>query len=260
MADNTLIELYTQIILEKKPPIAKIILNRPEALNALNLELLKELDSALNEVCEDKDVRVLVISGSGRAFCAGADLRLMLQQETPTQLLDYIQFLDDVFLRLENLGKPVIASLNGYTLAGGLELMLCCDLAVASEQAILGDEHINRALMPGGGSTIRLPRIIGLRRAKELLYTGDRWNANQALQFGLVNKVVPHDKLEETVIELANKLATKSPEALKILKQVVNNSNHIDTRTAQILERIAFNAVFTTQEAQKGLQSFLSKK
>jgi len=251
--------LYSNIILLKEPPIAKITLNKPETLNALSFDLLVELDQALNEVSKNKDVKVLVITGSGRSFCAGADLKFMSRLETPKELLDYIQYLNEVFLKIENLDRLVVAGVNGYALAGGLELMLCCDLAIASEKAILGDEHINRALMPGGGSTFRLPKIIGLRRAKELLFTGDRWTAAQAFEVGLINKVVPADKLDESVNELALKLASKSSIATRLLKQVVNQASDTNRETAQKLERMAFNAVFTSHDAQEGLKSFLSK-
>jgi len=250
---------FTQIILEKKPPVAKITLNRPEALNALSPTLLSELNQALEEVEKDQQIKVVVLTGSGRAFCAGADLKFMAQTQQK-ELFDYIQMLDEVFFKLERLDKPVIAAVNGYTLAGGLELTLCCDLVVASEQAIFGDEHINRSLMPGGGSTIRLVRIIGLRRAKELLYTGDRWDAKRAYEAGLVNLVVPHEKLEEAAMELANKIASKSGFALRLMKQVVNQSLDSDKETLQTLERAAFNLVISSPEAQEGLRAFLSKK
>jgi enoyl-CoA hydratase/carnithine racemase len=250
---------FTQIILEKKPPIAKITLNRPEAMNALSPTLLNELKQALDDVEQDQQIKVVVLTGSGRAFCAGADLKFMAQAQQK-ELFDYIQMLNEVFFKVECLDKPVIAAVNGYALAGGLELTLCCDLVVASEQAIFGDEHINRGLMPGGGSTIRLARIIGLRRAKELLYTGDRWDAKRAHDTGLVNLVVPPEKLEEAAMELANKLASKSGFALRLIKQAVNRSLDSDRETLQTLERAAFNLVLSSPEAQEGLRAFLSRK
>ena len=250
---------FTQIILEKKPPIAKITLNRPEALNALSPTLLKELDQALDDVAQDQQIKVVVLTASGRAFCAGADLKFMAQAQQK-ELFDYIQMLNEVFFKLEGFAKPVIAAVNGYALAGGLELTLCCDLVIASEQAIFGDEHINRNLMPGGGSTIRLVRIIGLRRAKELLYTGDRWDAKRAYEAGLVNLIAPSEKLEEAAMELASKIASKSGFALRLMKQVVNRSMDSDKETLQTLERAAFNLVMSSPEAQEGLRAFLSKK
>lgn len=250
---------FTQIVLVKKAPIAKITLNRPEALNALSPTLLNELKQALDDVEQDQQIKVVVLTGSGRAFCAGADLKFMAQAQQK-DLLDYIQMLDEVLFKLECLDKPVIAAVNGYALAGGLELTLCCDLVVASEHAVFGDEHINRGLIPGGGSTMRLPRIIGLRRAKELLYTGDRWDAKRAYEVGLVNLVVPPEKLEEAAMELAGKLASKSSFALHLMKQAVNRSMDSDRETLQTLERAAFNLVISSPEAQEGLRSFLSKK
>ncbi len=250
---------FTQIILEKKPPLAKITLNRPEVLNALSPTLISELRQALNDVGQDQQIKVLVVTGSGRAFCAGADLKFMAQADQRA-LYDYIQSLDELLFRLECLDKPVIAAVNGYALAGGLELTLCCDLVVASEQAVFGDEHINRSLMPGGGSSMRLPRIIGLRRAKELLYTGDRWDAKRAFEAGLVNMVVPPEKLEEATRELAEKIASKSGFALRLIKQVVNQAMDSDRETLQTLERTAFNLVVSSSEAQEGLRAFLSRK
>lgn len=250
---------FTQVVLEKKPPIAKITLNRPEALNALGPTLLSELGQALKDVEQDPQIKVLVLTGSGRAFCAGADLKFMAGADQK-DLYDYIQGFDELLFRLESLDKPVIAAVNGYALAGGLELTLCCDLVVASEQAVFGDEHINRSLMPGGGSTIRLPRVIGLRRAKELLYTGDRWDAKRALEAGLVNAVVPPEKLEEAAMDLAKKIASKSGFALRLIKQAVNQSMDSHRETLQTLERAAFNLVMRSQEAQESLRAFLSKK
>ncbi len=166
---------YTNIKLEKENSVATVRLDRPEVLNALNLELLTELSCAVTEVGKDEGVKALVVRGEGSAFCAGADLTYF---ETafgaPDQLNEFIGQMNDCLFQLEELPLPVIALVHGFALAGGLELMLACDMTIAAEDACIGDQHVNFGLMPGGGSTQRLPRRVGMQRAMELLTTG-RW-------------------------------------------------------------------------------------
>jgi enoyl-CoA hydratase len=187
-----------KVLLEKRNSIAKITLNRPEALNALDEELLAELMVALEDVEKDDSVKVVVITGTGRAFSAGRDLPGVLAgREWPGGAR---------YKKLEDLSKPVIAAVNGYCYTGGFEMAMCADIIIASEKAIFGDTHARFGIIPGGGQTQRLPRQIGVKKAKELLFVCDTISAAEAERIGLVNRVVPDDKLEEAAIKfLINK-------------------------------------------------------
>ena len=198
---------YRNIILEKKNRVAKITLNRAEELNAIDKQTHLELQAALKDIEEDPEARVVVITGAGRAFCAGADLKYAVSiTDKPQELAAFGQLFYDTYGMIENLGKPVIAMVNGMALAGGIELLEACDLAVAAEDARIADQHANFGLVPAGGSTQRLPRQIGLKKAKELLLTGDWVTGKEAERLGLVNKAVPADKLEEETMKMAEKL------------------------------------------------------
>lgn len=201
-----------------------ITLNRPDTLNAITPAVVSGINAALDKA-QLSDVRAVVLTGTGRAFCAGADLKFV-RGEAGNDETALSRFLDTVLLvmnRLETFPMPVIASLNGLTLAGGLELMLCCDLVVAARSAKLGDAHANYGLLPGGGSSVRLPRKIGSTRAKYLLYTGEFVPAEQLVAAGLVNEVVDDDKLIPTTQALVAKLVSKSPLGLRRMKALVDD-------------------------------------
>jgi enoyl-CoA hydratase len=211
---------------EKRAPAAWIRLDRPAALNSLTARMIADLQVALDEAESAPDVRVLVITGAGRAFCAGADLKDMASADGSGGAAAHMGFLRRVaaaFRRIETFPKPVIAAVNGYALAGGLELALCCDLIVATRSAQLGDAHANYGLIPGGGASVRLPRKIGVNRAKYLLYTGTYLPAQTLEEWGLVNQVVDDEALEGCVTELAELLAKKSPLGLARMKQLVED-------------------------------------
>ncbi len=254
---------FDTIVLEKKEGIARITLNRPKQLNAVNEEVLLELRAAIEDIEKDDTVRVVVIAGSGRAFCAGADLAFMQGiLHDPAALREFLELWRKAYDSIQELGKPVIASINGIALAGGLELVTACDLAIASEDAQLGDQHAAVGLIPGGGNSQRLPRLIGVRKAKELLFTGDWISAKEAERIGLINRAVPADKLEETVHELARKLATeRSPLASKINKSLVNQGIQVNLSAALDLELEAAVHHFTSSEdAKEGIAAFAEKR
>ncbi|MCK4827980.1 enoyl-CoA hydratase/isomerase family protein, partial [bacterium] len=187
--DKGTIMNYENIIFEKKNGIAKITLNRPEKSNAMNRDMILEIGDALKDAEKDDTIKIVVITGSGRAFCAGIDLKFakeelgnLWQQQELFRLTNRT-----VTNAIENLSKPVIGAINGFALAGGFELMPACDLVIASEEALIGDQHINFGLVGPGGSTQRTPRLIGPRKAKEIIFTGERLSAHEAERIGLVN-------------------------------------------------------------------------
>ncbi|UCC59574.1 MAG: enoyl-CoA hydratase/isomerase family protein [Dehalococcoidia bacterium] len=248
---------FTNIVYEKKDGLAKIVLNRPDVLNALDPKTLEEMYEAVEDIENDISVRVAVITATGRAFCTGADLT-GIATIPPDKPRDYfLRLWNKVFSAVENMSVPVIAAVNGMAYAGGLELVMVCDLAIASEEAKLSDQHANRGLVPGGGASQRLPRLIGVRKAKELLYTGDRISPAEAERLGLINKVVTADKLEEATNELAQKLLAKSPMALKAVKKLVNRGMEGSLDSGLEMEMLAMTAHGTTEDFEEGVKSFL---
>jgi len=189
---------FTTIILEKDGGVGRIILNRPNAMNAMTPEMLQELEIAQRDVMDDGNIRVLIVTGQGRAFCSGADFGLIskLQGVDPKQLFEELRYIQDVITVFETMEKPVIASINGYALGGGLDMALACDFRIAAQGAKLGEQYINVGLMPDVGGTQRLPRLVGLAKAKEMIFLGDMVGAKEAEKIGLVNRVVPPEDLE----------------------------------------------------------------
>jgi enoyl-CoA hydratase len=251
---------FENLIYEKKNGIARITINRPEVRNALNIETRRELKTALEDTSEDENVKVVVITGAGdRAFCAGADIREFLEFHS-LQMREYLQLSRAVTNKIMNMEKPVIAAVNGYALGGGCELAMACDMIVASENARFGQPEIIVGLIPGGGGTQRLPRLIGEKRARELIYTGDIINAKEAERLGLVNKVVPADKLDETLNELLQKLLNRSPALLKIAKATINRSMDTTLTAGLSYELEACSLCFSTEDQKEGARAFLEKR
>jgi enoyl-CoA hydratase/3-hydroxyacyl-CoA dehydrogenase len=247
------------IILRIEEPIAWIYLNRPERLNALNMEMIKELSQVLDELELNDKVRVLIITGTGRAFSAGADITAF-QGITPFLGAVYVRRFQELFNKIELYTKPVIAALNGYTLGGGLELSMACDFRIASELAELGQPEINLGLIPGAGGTQRLPRLIGEGKAKEIIYTGERIPAKEALNLGLVNKVVPHDELLNEARRFALKLSEKPPLALLAAKYAVKFGLESNLWSGLALESSLFGLLFSTEDFIEGVSAFLEKR
>lgn len=252
----------SNIIVTVDKGIAEIRLNRPEALNSLNFPLLEEFEQALDRVQEDRAVKVVVISGAGRAFCTGADLKSVIQlfDEWP-RYVAYLYRITDVFRKVENLPLPTIARVHGYALAGGLELILCCDLAVASEQALIGDQHANVGLIAGGGGIPRLVRRIGKQPALHLLYTGAKVSGVEAQQLGIVLKAVPEAELDAAIVELTTDLVNKSRTSLAYTKRVVAAGTDVPLVTALNEERAALLEYFSTSpHPREGISAFLEKR
>jgi enoyl-CoA hydratase/carnithine racemase len=237
-----------------------IRLNRPEAMNSLTPQVLQGLNAALDEAEREADVVSVVLTGTGRAFCAGADLKYVRTQAAEGSTGEFLQGVLHVMTRLDAFPKPVIAALNGVTLAGGLELVLCCDLVVAARSAKIGDAHANYGLLPGGGSSVRLPRVIGVNRAKYLLFTGDFASAEDMHVAGLVNEVVDDEQLEAAAQALADRLAGKSPLGLARMKALVDDSLEQPEATALRLELLASEAHGYSHDLREGLAAFVEKR
>jgi len=235
-------------------------LNRPQAMNSLTPEVLQGIEAALDEAERRADIRSVVVTGIGKAFCAGADLRF-IQDQNPSGHTG--QFLDQLFKtlnRLDRFPKPVIAALNGLALAGGLELLLCCDLVVAARSARMGDAHANYGLIPGGGGSVRLPRAIGATRAKYLMLTGDFVSTQAMQEAGLVHQVVDDADLTEAALSLADKLAHKSPLGLKRMLALVDSGleSPIDDALCHELQVLQEHA--KSDDMQEGLAAFAEKR
>lgn len=253
---------FTKIIFDRRGGMARITMNRPEAMNGLDMDLLHEMEAALDECEKGDDIRVVVITGKGRAFSAGADLKYQLNviAGDVVRRLEFIRLVGKVTKTIYDLSKPVIAAVNGFALAGGLEIIMACDLAIAADNAQIGDQHINYALLPGAGSSQRLPRLIGARKAKEYLFTGKWMSAQEAERLGLVNQVVPADKLEEAVAEMAARLASKSPQTLKEMKRLVNRGLETSLDAGLEMEGPACVLHAASDDAQEGLRAFIEKR
>lgn len=245
---------------EKKDGIAIITINRPEVLNAINEETMLEVLFELNDANKDDDIRVMIITGAGnRAFCAGLDLK-SIKDASPMKMFKVVRLLQELTLSIEEGSKPVIAAINGYALGGGLEIALACDIRIASENTMLGQPEVNVGFFPGGGGTQRLPRLVGKAAAKELIFTGRMIDAKTAEIMGLVNKVVPLDKLMLTAEELAREITSKPPLAIRLAKQLINSSLNLDIRTGLAYEAAFIALISTTEDFKEGVTAFLEKR
>ena len=248
------------IIYEKKDNVAWITLNRPEVRNAQNDRLRIELADALRQAKDDEEVFVVVITGAGdKAFSAGADIN-MFTTWTTVDVINTFKGEKKGGAMVRELTKPVIAMVNGLALGGGCELAMACDIIIASENARLGLPEVNVGVFPGGGGTQVLPRLVGEKRAKELILTGSLITAEEALRIGLVNRVVPAEKLKDTVIEIAEKLKAKSPVILKLAKTAINKSLETPLSIGLEAEKELFALCFGTEDQKEGAKAFLEKR
>ena len=251
---------YSHIIFEKENGVAKLTINRPEAYNALSPETMQEIINAIEEAKKDDEIKVLVIRGSGdKAFIAGADIKTF-PSLNPLTARQFAELGQEITKRIESLGKPVIAAVNGFALGGGCEVALACDFIIASENAKFGQPEINLAIVPGWGGSQRLPRIMGRNKTKEWCLLGDHISAKEAERFGLIYKVVPADKLDQTADELCEKLMSKSPVALRLAKEAINRALEMDLNTGLAFEREIFATAFSTEDHIEGIKAFLEKR
>ena len=238
--------------------IAVISINRPEALNALNIDVLTELDQLLSKANDDDDVYVLIITGIGKAFVAGADIQQM-QNLNPVEAKAFGEFGNRVFRKIESSAKPSIAAVNGYALGGGCELAMACDIRLASAKAKFGQPEVGLGITPGFGGTQRMPRIVGLSKAKELIFTAETIGAEEALRIGLVSNVTAVDELMNAALELANKIVKNAQIAVRQSKAAINAGMQCDIMTGLAFEAQAFAACFSTEDQKDAMTAFVNK-
>ncbi|MBR8658101.1 MULTISPECIES: enoyl-CoA hydratase [Brevibacillus] len=248
------------VLLRKEGAVGVLTLNRPEVYNCLNLETLFTLRRLIAEIDADREIRAVVVTGVGeKAFCSGADLK---ERRTMTELQVqlYIRTIRDTFSELERLPKPVIAAINGVALGGGTELALACDLRVMSETAQMGLTETSLGIIPGAGGTQRLPRLIGKGKAKELIFTARRVNAEEALAIGLVNRTVPRDQVMTSALQLAEEIAANAPLALAQAKFAIDYGMEADLATGLAIESSAYQVLIPTRDRLEGLEAFREKR
>ncbi|NIM98733.1 MAG: crotonase [candidate division Zixibacteria bacterium] len=250
---------FKNIIVETKDKVGIVKMNRPDAMNALNTETLQELDRAITHLGESDEAKVIVITGEGKAFVAGADIAEM-KDMSADQAREFSLKGQKVFNLIAKTEKPVIAAVNGFALGGGCELALACDVRIASERAKLGQPEVNLGVIPGFAGTQRLSRLVGVAKAKELIFTGDMIDAQTAQSIGLVNQVVPADQLMNYCLDMAKKIASKGPLAVKLAKRVINEGIEARLEEASAYEARDFGECFRSGEAKEGMSAFLEKR
>lgn len=250
---------YQNLAIEKKGKVAIVTVNRPGKLNALNVRTRQEILAALKDLREDDGVRVLVITGAGdKAFIAGADIN-EFAGKTAMEIRDIMEN-SRAFDAMEDFPKPVIAMINGYALGGGCELAMACDIRIASTRAKFGQPEIKLGIIPGGGGTQRMPRLIGEGKAMELILTGDMIDASEAYRLGLINYAVPPEELEKKTLEVAGRIAEMSPVTLALAKQAVKNAARTAMSTGLDSEADLFALCFATDDKEEGIRAFMEKR
>jgi enoyl-CoA hydratase len=243
---------------EVKGHVAVLTVNRPEALNALNTNVLQDLSQAVAQAEADNNVYVLILSGAGKAFVAGADISQM-KDFSAIEAKAFAEYANNLFSKIEGMSKPVIAAVNGYALGGGCELAMSCDIRIAGSKAKFGQPEVGLGITPGFGGTQRLPRIVGPSKAKELIFTADTIGAEEALRIGLVSKVVADEELMETALAMANKIAGNAQIAVRQSKDAVNKGMQSDIVTGLSYEAQAFAVCFSTEDQKDAMTAFINK-
>jgi enoyl-CoA hydratase/carnithine racemase len=246
--------------MEEKNGVLWLTLNRPQVMNSFNFDLLRALKAQIDGIRFRPEIRVVIITGAGeKAFCAGADLK---ERATlpPLQVKEFIYTIRDLFSSIENLNKPVIAAVNGVALGGGTELALACDIRIASATASMGLTETRLAIIPGAGGTQRLPRLIGRGKAKELIFTGRRVPAEEALAIGLVNQICAPDQLRKTCDAMAAEICETGPIAIEQAKYAINHGLETDLHTGLAIESNAYWVTIPTQDRLEGLAAFREKR
>jgi Enoyl-CoA hydratase/carnithine racemase len=251
---------YANIVYEKEGQVATITLNRPKALNALSTALLAEVHDAFQDAGADENINVIVMTGAGdRAFCAGADIS-EIQHLSPIEARNYSLSVQEHTRYMESIRKPIIAKINGLCLGGGQEIAMACDFRIACDKARFGQPEINLAVIPGAGGTQRLTRLVGKTKAMEINMLGDMIDANEAYRLGLLNKLVPAEELDKAVDGFTQKLLSKSPAVLGIIKLAVNKGIEMDLDRALYYEAECFGSALATEDSKEGTKAFLEKR
>lgn len=251
---------YENLLVSVSDRIATITVNRPKSLNALTWSTMRELSAALEEIAAREDVGVVLLTGAGeKAFVAGADISEM-RNMTALQAMEFSLYGQGVLERIERLPQPVIGVINGYALGGGCELAMACDLLIAADTAKFGQPEVNLGIIPGNGGTQRLPRLVGRNLAKEMVLTGEMISAQRAYEIGLVNRVVPRAELMNAAREMAEKILSKGPVAVRTAKLSMNRGLDLDLSNACALESSIFAVGFSTADRAEGMAAFLEKR
>ena len=249
---------YETLLLDVADGVATLTLNRPDAMNAITQRMKDELARALDVIDANDAARVLLITGAGaKAFCAGADIKERAGSEpTPAEFVFRQQATHRLFTRVEQFDKPVLVAINGVAFGGGAEIALCADIRLMADTASIGLTEVNLGVIPAGGGTQRLPRVVGAAKAKELIFTGARLKADEALAIGLVNRVVPAAELMVQALALARSIAAKPPLAVRLAKQAIDKGMQTDTQTALAFELYAAAILFDTEDRKEGMRAF----
>lgn len=251
---------YQTILLKKEAGVAFITINRPEVLNAINKTVVEELSDVIDTVATDDDVKVVIITGAGdKAFVSGGDINHIVKM-TPMEAREFSLFGMGVLRKIELLPKPVIAAVNGFCLGGGCELAMACDFRIASKNAKFGQPEVGLGVTAGFGGTQRLPRLVGIGMAKQLHYTGDIIDAEEALRIGLVNAVVPANNLINHVKEIAGRIMSKGQLAVRFCKTAINEGMQTDIDRAMTIEADVFSLCFSTEDQKEGMKAFIEKR
>lgn len=251
---------FETLLVTREGGIVTVTVNRPKQLNAINLTMMRELDEVAAGLEDDADARVVIVTGAGdRAFLAGADIS-GFQGLTPITALTFGQKIQRLYSRIEALPQVTIAAVNGFALGGGCELTLCCDLVLAAETARFGQPEINLGLIPGAGGTQRLPRLVGLHRAKEIDFLGEMIDAQEAYRIGLANRVVPADRLMAEARAFAEKILARPAVALRMIKEAMNEGYDLDLPKALAIEAKAWAVAFASEDRTEGVAAFLEKR
>ncbi len=251
---------FENILITKENQIATVYINRPKSLNALNKATLLELKEVFDLLKTDAEVDVIILTGSGeKAFVAGADIAYM-QEMTVLEAREFGALGQEVFAAIENFEKPVIAAVNGFTLGGGCELAMACDFRIASLNAKFGQPEVSLGIIPGFGGTQRLPRLIGVGMAKQLIYSAETIDANEALRIGLVNRVVTEDELLPTAAKIAQRIISNGQIAVRLAKSAINAGGETDIDRSMIIEADHFGICFATTDQKEGMQAFVQKR
>lgn len=250
---------FKNLSLTQDGRVAILAINRPNALNALNRSVLLELEAALDDLEKNQEIYVIVMTGEGKAFVAGADIEEM-KDMTPAEAKKFAELGSRVFKKIETIDKPVIAAVNGYALGGGCELAMACDIIIAGEKAKFGQPEVGLGITPGFGGTQRLPRIVGTKIAKELLFTGEIIGAEEAERIGLVNKVVPQQMSLQTAIEMGKSIASKGQIAVRNCKSAVNRGIETDIDSGVVIENQLFASCFENSDQKEGMTAFIEKR
>ena len=250
----------TNVLLEKKGHIAVATINRPKALNALNSEVLQDLDELVEQVKADEEIYALVLTGAGeKAFVAGADIGEM-SSLTKAEGESFGKKGNDVFRKLETLPIPTIAAVNGFALGGGCELAMSCDIRLCADSAVFGQPEAGLGITPGFGGTQRLARLVGPGMAKQMIYTAKNIKADEALRIGLVNAVYPVEELMAAAEKMANTIAKNAPIAVRACKKAINDGLQVDMDQAIVVEEKLFGSCFETADQKEGMSAFLEKR